>query len=203
MHQAVAAFHLAQKRGTTMSDAELQAVFAAAWSPEGFLSREHEEARFQAGREALRRFVVAARGSKDKVVAVERPFAYQLGELTIRGRMDRVDETPDGAVVIDYKSSAVSEQAKADERARNSLQLQVYAMAHEAETGRAPAEVRLHFLDSGVVGTAKPDAGRTAKARVKLRLAAQGIHEGQFAARPGAITCGYCPFRRICSSSAA
>ena len=203
MHQAVAAFHLAQKRGRTLSDAELQTVFASAWSAEGFLSREHEEARFQAGIEALRRFRLAALDSREKVVAVERPFAYQLEDLTIRGRMDRVDETPGGAIVVDYKSSEVTDQAKADEKARNSLQLQVYAMAHEAETGKPPAEVRLHFLDTGVVGTAKPDAARAARARQKLLRAAQGIRDREFAARPGAITCGYCPFRRICSSSAA
>ena len=131
------------------------------------------------------------------------PFAYQLEDLTIRGRMDRVDETPGGAIVVDYKSSEVTDQAKADEKARNSLQLQVYAMAHEAETGKPPAEVRLHFLDTGVVGTAKPDAARAARARQKLLRAAQGIRDREFAARPGAITCDYCPFRRICSSSAA
>jgi DNA helicase-2/ATP-dependent DNA helicase PcrA len=117
--------------------------------------------------------------------------------------MDRVDQTTEGAVVVDYKSSDVADQAKADEKARNSFQLQVYAMAQEAATGRAPAEVRLHFLDTGVVGSAKPDAARIAKAQMKLRLAAKGIRDGQFAPRPGAITCGYCPFRRICASSAA
>jgi DNA helicase-2/ATP-dependent DNA helicase PcrA len=203
MHQAVAAFHLAQKRGKTLSDAELQAAFAAAWSPEGFLSREHEEARFQAGLEALRRFRLAALESRVRVVAVERPFAYQLDDLTIRGRMDRVDETPGGAIVVDYKSSPVTDQGKADEKARQSLQLQVYAMAYEAETGDPPAEVRLHFLETGVVGTAKPDAARSARARQKLLQAAHGIRDREFAARPSAITCGYCPFRRICASSAA
>jgi DNA helicase-2/ATP-dependent DNA helicase PcrA len=203
MHQAVAAFHLEQKRGNTMTDDQLQAVFAAAWSPEGFLSREHEEARFKSGTEALRRFRLAALASGDDVVAIERPFVYQLDDLTIRGRMDRVDQTKEGAVVVDYKSSDVADQAKADEKARNSLQLQVYAMAQEAATGRLPAEVRLHFLDTGVIGGAKPDTARMAKARVKLRLAAKGIRDSQFAPRPGAITCGYCPFRRICTSSAA
>lgn len=203
MHVAVAAFHLAQKRGVIMSDEELAQAFQNAWSPEGFLSREHEEARFQAGLGGLRRFRLDAIHSADTVVAVERPFVYQLEDLAIRGRMDRVDETPGGAVVVDYKSSAVSEQAKADEKARNSLQLQVYAMAHEAETGRPPAEVRLHFLDTGVVGSARPDPARLDKARTKLRAAARGVRDGDFGARPSNVTCGYCPFRQICVSSAA
>lgn len=203
MHQAVAAFHLAHRRGKSMSESELQTVFAAAWSPEGFLSREHEEARFAAGAEALRRFRLAALASPDEVVAVERPFELRLDGIRVRGRMDRVDQTSAGAVVIDYKTSHVSDQPKADEKARNSLQLQVYAMAHEADTGRPPAEVRLHFLDTGIVGTAKPDATKLEKARAKLHVAARGIRDGEFAARPSAITCGYCPYRQICASSAA
>ena len=203
MHQAVAAFHLARKRGKILAESELEAVFRGAWSPEGFLSREHEDARFATGLEALKRFRASSLASTDQVVAVERPFTFQLDDLSIRGRMDRIDHTPAGAVVVDYKSSEVTDQAKADEKARNSLQLQVYAMAHEAETGEPPVEVQLHFLDTGVVGSAEPDPARLSKARLKLRAAAQGIRQNEFAAKPGAVTCGYCPFRRICASSAA
>ena len=203
MHQAVAAFHLARKRGKILAESELEAVFRGAWSPEGFLSREHEEARFATGLQALNRFRASALTSNDEVVAVERSFTFQLDELSIRGRMDRVDRTAAGAVVVDYKSSEVTDQAKADEKARNSLQLQVYAIAHEAETGEPPAEVRLHFLDTGVIGRARPDPARLEKARSKLRAAAHGIRKNEFAAKPGAVSCGYCPFRRICASSAA
>ena len=39
-----------------MSEEELVRGFVAAWRCEGFLSREHEEARLEAGRAALRRF---------------------------------------------------------------------------------------------------------------------------------------------------
>ena len=203
MHQAVAAYHLSQRRGEPMSEAELLDVFARAWSPEGFLSREHEEQRYAAGQEALRKFRADQLDKPAHVAAVERPFVFALDELRIRGRMDRIDRTPEGVVIVDYKSSDVRDQKKADERARDSLQLQVYAMAHEAEHGELPHEVQLHFLDSRVVGAARPDAVRLDKTRDKLRSASTGIRAGSFEPRPSAITCGYCPFRQICSSSAA
>jgi DNA helicase II / ATP-dependent DNA helicase PcrA len=203
MHQAVAAFHLSRDRGEPLSEENLLAVFARAWSPEGFLSREHEEARFKAGNEALARFRRDQLAAPQEVVAVERPFTFKLDELSIRGRMDRVDRTRAGTVIVDYKSSDVREQSKADERARESLQLQVYAMAHQAESGALPSQVRLHFLDSGVVGSAIPDPARLEKARTKLRAAAAGIQAGQFKPRPSPISCGYCPYRQICPSSAA
>jgi RecB family exonuclease len=117
--------------------------------------------------------------------------------------MDRVDGAPDGAVIVDYKSSDVRDQKKADEKARDSLQLQVYALAHQAESGRLPREMQLHFLDSGLVGRVTPEDARLEKAKQKVRLAADGIRAGDFRPRPGAVTCGYCPFRQICPSSAA
>ncbi|HET6315537.1 MAG TPA: PD-(D/E)XK nuclease family protein, partial [Chloroflexota bacterium] len=203
MHQAVAAFHVSTGRGAPLDEQELLDVFARAWSPEGFLSREHEERRFAAGREAMLRFRRDQLAAKPEVVAIERPFTFRLGDLSIRGRMDRVDRTHEGDVVVDYKSSDVREQARADERARDSLQLQVYAMAHEQNAGSLPSQVRLHFLDSGVIGSAIPEPARLERARTKLLGAADGIRSRKFVARPSAVTCGYCPFRQICSFSAA
>jgi DNA helicase-2/ATP-dependent DNA helicase PcrA len=203
LHQTIAAFHLRQGQGTPMTEAELLAEFAANWTPDGFLSREHEEARYQAGQDALRRFRIEQLASGRTPIAIERPFRFRLGQDQIVGRVDRLDRTPEGTVITDYKSSDVREQKRADTRARDSLQLQVYALAHEAESGELPARVQLHFLDSGVVGSATPDPVRLEKARKTLDAAASGIRSGNFVPRPSAMTCGYCPFREICPASAA
>ena len=67
--------------------------------------------------------------------------------------------------ITDYKSSDVRDPAKARQRARESLQLQIYAMGYEAMTGRLPDAVALHFLDSGLVGRVDVDPKRLAKAQ--------------------------------------
>ena len=203
MHQAVAAFHLRRAEGVAMSEDELIGAFAAAWSPEGYLSREHEEARFAAGCDALRTFRAQQLASEAHTVAIERPFSFSVGQDVVRGRMDRLDSTPEGVVIVDYKSSNVPDQAKADARARESLQLQVYALAHEADTGRLPSEMQLHFLDSATIGRTAPDAERLGRAREKIAAVASGIRAGDFPARPNPVACGYCPFRDVCPSSAA
>ena len=204
IHGAIAAFHSAQARGQTMSDTELVAELRRCWQPDGFLSREHEDARFAAGAQALRRFRAheIARGGHVPA-AVEKPFSFKLGQDVIRGRIDRIDATDQGAVITDYKSSDVREQKRADIRARDSLQLQVYALAHEAETGQLPDRVQLHFVESGVVGSAAPSQDKLDKARAKLAAAADDIRAAKFEPKPSAIACGYCPFRTICSASAA
>ena len=119
------------------------------------------------------------------------------------GRFDRVDETPQGTVITDYKSGDVRDPAKARQRARESFQLAIYALAHEARTGSAPVAVQLHFLDSGVVGRAPVEDRRLEVARARIRIAADGIRGRDFAARPDLMACGNCPFRRICPDSVA
>jgi ATP-dependent DNA helicase UvrD/PcrA len=240
LHQAVQEFHRSQARGRPLSEPELLAVFETAWSNEGFVSREHEQARLEAGRDALRRFR-EAQLQPDAVVPawVEREFAFALGGDRIRGRFDRVDIVPIAApsgeivgpvrdateapsllradvlepmlellgpeevTITDYKSSDVRDPALARQRARDSLQLQIYAMAYEAMTGRLPDAVQLHFLDTGIVGRADVDPTRLEKARGRIETAAAGIRARDYTPKPSPLTCTYCPFRDICPSSAA
>jgi DNA helicase-2/ATP-dependent DNA helicase PcrA len=203
MHAAVAWFHLRVAAGETPSDAQLGAEFRRSWLSEGFLSREHEEARFAAGLRALSAFRQRELATPAPVIAVERPFEFTLDGMRIRGRVDRLDEDARGTVIVDYKSSDVRDQRKANEKARGSLQLHAYALAHEQRTGKLPRAMQLHFLESGLVGESTPEPARLDKAREQLRGAMAGIAASEFAPQPNPIACGYCPFRQICSSSAA
>jgi DNA helicase-2/ATP-dependent DNA helicase PcrA len=216
-----------------MSEADLYAAFERAWSNEGFLSREHEEARLETGRSALRRFREQQLQPGAVIPAyVEREFNFSLDGDRIRGRWDRVDiepaaepaaGTPDTpaqpahadvvnptldllgrerVTITDYKSSDVRDPARARQRARDSLQLQIYAMGYEAMTGRLPDAVQLHFLDSGLVGRADVDPRRLAKARAQIATAAAGMRARDFTPKPDRLSCSYCPYREICPASA-
>jgi DNA helicase-2/ATP-dependent DNA helicase PcrA len=203
IHAAVAWFHLQVARGKAPSEAALIAEFRATWQPEGFLSREHEQARFAAGLLALARFRTEQLGQPAPVIAVERPFELELAGVRVRGRMDRLDLDERGAVIVDYKSSDVRLQRKADEKARDSLQLQVYALAYQNQAGELPREMQLHFLETGLVGRTTPDRKRLERAQEQVAGAVAGISAGAFPPRPNPVACGYCPFRQLCPSSAA
>jgi ATP-dependent DNA helicase UvrD/PcrA len=233
LHAAVSEFHKRHARGDVMSEAQLAESFERAWSSEGFLSREHEEARLAAGRAALARFRAEQLAPGAVIPAyVEREFSFLLDGDRVRGRFDRVDIIPrepghpapaadddDGSgadvieptldlspervVITDYKSSDVRDPAKARERARGSLQLSIYAMAYEAMSGRLPDTVALHFLESGLVGSASVDRRRIEKARKAIRTAAGGIRAREFEPRPDYLACTWCAFREICPASAA
>ena len=92
LHKAVQLFHNRHAKGIVMSEHELEEAFEAAWSNEGFVSRDHESARLEAGRGALRRFRTAQL-APDAVIPtyVEREFSFALDGDRVRGRWDRVD----------------------------------------------------------------------------------------------------------------
>ena len=240
LHRAVQEFHRRQARGEVMTEAELTAAFEAAWTNEGFITREHEEARLEAGRTALRRFrEEQLRPGAVIPTYVEREFSFSLDGDRIRGRWDRVDVEPlddaaagsagvpagsagatagpgsadvveptlpllppERVTITDYKSSDVRDPAKARQRARESLQLSIYAMAYEAMTGRLPDAVQLHFLETGLVGRAEVDEKRLVRARERIATAAAGIRARDFTPTPDLRTCTYCAFRDICPASA-
>jgi DNA helicase-2/ATP-dependent DNA helicase PcrA len=203
LHAAVQAFHRRQLAGRHMSLEDLHAALDANWESVGFLTREHEEARRAAAREALGRFWEAQERDPSRPTAVEQEFSVSFGRERVRGRYDRIDDAPDGRVVItDYKSSDVRDPATANRRARESLQLGIYALAYEAQHGRLPDELALHFLESGVVGRSDAGERRLDRARERIGTAADGIRSQSFDATPSAMRCGYCPFREICPDAA-
>ena len=203
LHAAVQAFHRRQMAGSPMSLEDLLAVFEANWESTGFLTRSHEDARLAAGREALRRFWHDQQVDPARTTAVEEDFAFLLGRDRVRGRYDRIDVADDGRVrITDYKSSDVRDPATANRRARESLQLSIYALAYEARHGRPPEELALHFLDSGVIGVSATNERRLDRAREKIATASEWIRFGEIGATPGLTQCGFCPYREICPDAA-
>jgi DNA helicase-2/ATP-dependent DNA helicase PcrA len=202
LHRAVEFYLRRRAAGSYTAREDLLRAYDDAWRNEGFLTREHEEQRRQAGRAALDRFYHEEETSGVKPAAVEREFGFSLGATRVRGRFDRLDETEAGTVVIDYKSSDVTDQKKADQRARDSLQLKIYALALSEMTGRLPARVELRFLESGLAGRHRPTESDLARAREAILAAAAGIRERRFEAAPAYQTCRYCPYNQVCPSTA-
>ena len=93
MHQAVAVANLATMRGHDPDETAVMATLEAHWRSEGFLSAEHEAARFASGQVALRRFLQRSTTTLgERVLAVEQSFSVRLGDTRVRGRFDAVRE---------------------------------------------------------------------------------------------------------------
>ncbi|MBM4434891.1 MAG: ATP-dependent helicase [Chloroflexi bacterium] len=205
LHRAVGDFLQRKREGLRPSLEDLGRAFRATWVSEGWISPEHEAERFEAGLAALRRFH-ASEADAPAPDLVEQRFSFLLGKDRVVGRWDRVDRTPEGAVVIDYKSTALEDEEgeKAQRRAMTDLQLLVYALAYERMYREMPAKVALHFLETGERGEVAPQRDAVNAVRAQITTTAERIRARRFPAeplKPEAKTCRACPYERICPES--
>ena len=93
---------------------ELIDKFKAHWESVGFLSIEHEEQRLEEGRETLRKFFYRSENEDTIPKYIEKRFKIKYGGDIIIGRFDRVDYDGKNTVIIDFKTSEVSNKKDAE-----------------------------------------------------------------------------------------
>jgi DNA helicase-2/ATP-dependent DNA helicase PcrA len=202
VHEAVRR-HFERRLAGEAPDADaLVAAFRAAWVSEGFLSREHEEQRLREGEAMLRRFHAEQAKRPWRPVAVEQEFAFTLERNRLQGRYDLVLEDDTGTTIVDFKTGEVLDQKAADRRARESLQLDIYALAQLRTRGRLPDRVELRFLETGLAASRRPTEAEAFATESRIRAAATAIRKRAFPARPAFFACSQCPFREICPHTA-
>ncbi len=201
LHQAVGEYHRRKIKGISVSLADLVGIFEGTWRSEGFLSPQHEEQSLQAGRRALASFFETQEREGLIPLLVEEDFSFILEGNRIRGRWDRVDRRDGGIYIVDFKSSQVRDQERADKRAKESTQLALYALAYQQIYDEVPKRVELHFLESGMVGSHPIEEGDLRRARGLVQEASEGIRKRDFSPRPKYLACRYCPFSGICPHS--
>ena len=158
------------------------------------------------------------RASEGYAPLFEPEWAFEDLELTLpngeplrfRGRIDRVDEGPEGPVAIDYKTGSASKQAS-DYRSGAALQLPVYLEAVARATGAPVESVRAEywyatrkgkFVRSGVSGAELREDGQYGEA---LEVITDGIKAGRFFPHPGSgnpprPNCRFCDYRSVCAT---
>lgn len=202
MHEAVKEYHRRKMSGREVTVDELIQVFERNWISEGFITREHEDQRLRAGRAALKRFYEEQEDSPWQPEFVEKEFSFMLDNNRIIGRWDRVDIRDGEVYIVDFKSSEIETQERADKRARENLQLTIYAKAYEETYGQRPKAVELHFLDSGLVGRAEVKEKRLQKTMQIIEQAATGIRARDYTPTPSVRDCSFCAFSAVCPASA-
>jgi DNA helicase-2/ATP-dependent DNA helicase PcrA len=187
--------------GKKTSEREFLALFKKSWLNEGFLSREHEEMRKKAGEKALKFFYRREESSSRLPQALEKEFRWQEGDMRFQGRWDRVDHTDEGAVIIDFKATEVKDQKTADKKAKESLQMDIYALSF-LKTEKIPlVETNLHFLESDIIGQAHKGEKELQRAEDKIAEAEDGIRRQDFRPSPDWHNCSHCEFRTFCPHS--
>lgn len=148
---------------------------------------------------------------RSQPLGIERTVSLRTQTLALQGRIDRLDDRPDGLTVVDYKTSRV---VPTDDDARTSLPLALYAAAVWKMFRRRCVRVELHHVPSGSVAAHEhtPESlkrkvdeaesiARDARA-AEEDYAELGVGSDRFPVRVGPL-CQWCDFRAHCPAGQA
>jgi len=127
-------------------------------------------------------------------IALERHFQAPLSEgVALVGRVDRVDEGPDGSLhLIDYKTGPCPEEPDVE-------QLHLYAIMLAHKLSRPLRRASYYYLELGDVLSISPDRQELDEvARRALAAAQEMAAETEYPATVGRH-CGGCPYLYLCA----
>jgi len=200
IHQVLERFHGQDPESGPNSLNRLMTLFAAAWRRAGFGDSDDELQYRERAIEALRRYHARESTSGSSPRWVERKFDFQVGPHHLRGRVDRVDELPEGGYeLIDYKTG----DPKPKRELESDVQLAIYRLAaREAWRLDGAAGSYWYVLadEKVAVGASADDLERVEGTVLEV---GEGILSQDFEPRPSPEICSWCDFRLICPASEA
>ena len=132
-------------------------------------------------------------------IGLELKLEAPVGELTLRGIIDRLELDDDGELVVtDYKTG----RAPSPNWERKSLSgVHFYSFLCESVFGKRPAAIRLMYLKSGETITATPTAQSTrfltTRTGAVWKAVATACERDDFRPRQSNL-CGWCAYQRWC-----
>jgi putative RecB family exonuclease len=199
LHRALEFFHTAGG-AERLSPDEFRHALERLWSNAGFESAQQSEAFKQHGHALASQYyeAQAAQPTEAVVLFTERTLRRDMGRYILTGRIDRVDEHPDGTLeIIDYKSG----RAEIDEeQVRNDLALHCYALLLQEIYPDRPLWIAIYALRPNKKVAVPLDAGALAEFRELLdALVGQILDEDWEMLTPRWIPhCAGCEFMELC-----
>ena len=141
IHKVLQRFHEPNKEITSN---RIIRLLNEEWKKDDFDYRVREEKFKEQGIKILKKYVENITKNIPEVIKTEENFSFDIGPITIRGAIDRIDKNIEGIEIIDYKTSKTPSSAK------NSLQLAIYSMyleqLEDPDLGGIPLKSSFYFL---------------------------------------------------------
>lgn len=164
----------------------------------GLSDAEFEVFHAEAG-ELVRRYFTLEDPATVRPIGLELRISIQLGSLTLRGIIDRLELDADGELVVtDYKTGTAPRQGFEADRLGG---VHFYSLLCERLLGRRPARVQLMYLSTPeVISTTPSEQSVTAVERRATALWAaveRACERDDFRPRRGRL-CDWCAFQPYC-----
>ena len=200
LHRCLEQFYAGVMEGRVAALEELLASFRRLHAPGRYGEAAQDREYRQLGERILTEFYKKQEGSFTAPLFVEKSFSLEIGDVLLKGVVDRADRLEGGGVeIVDYKSGKAKEKASPEDQ----LQLRLYALAAKEVFGLEPRRVSFYYLreNRSLSFEQKPsDFGET-RERI-LELVGQ-VRKADFTPSPSKMKCRGCDFRPLCPASLA
>ncbi len=187
----------------------LYELFRMAWVelrdvefPELFDSTDEERAWGIESLEVLANYFLVEDPARLDPLDRELDMTEEIGEMTIRGILDRMEEEPDGLVITDYKTGKAPPEQFAIPAF---FALKIYALLIRKRTGRTPVRLKLMYLSGPTVYEIPVTDAQLDATHRKLEALWMAINRAiinnNFPTRPGKL-CGWCQYQDRCPAFA-
>lgn len=174
---------------------DMMDMYDAAWIDEWYPDEKTRDDYRERGREYLKQYYAILQQHPPSPKFLEKGFTLKVGDVLVKGRIDRIDDVPGGIEIIDYKTGSPKTKLEWEDR----RQLVLYALA--AEESFAPPllvkKLTFYYLESHSAMSFEPTQKDKEKLKEQILDTMERIRTSTFEATPGP-QCEFCDFKDIC-----
>ena len=200
LHSCLEQFYAGVMEGRVAPLEELLTSFRRLHAPgrygEPAQDREYQEL----GERILTEFYKKQEGSFTAPLFVEKSFLLEIGDVLLKGVVDRADRLEGGGVeIVDYKSGKSKDKLSSEDQ----LQLRLYALAAKEVFGLDPRRLSFYYLreNRALSFDQRPSDFEETRERI-LELIGQ-VQQRDFTPSPSKVKCRGCDFKALCPASLA
>jgi len=177
----------------------LTEIYERNWIDEWYEDKKQKDDYYKLGKDILKVFYEKFAKNPPKILkingalALELPFNLKIGEHTLYGVIDRMDEESGGVVIVDYKTGESKDKLDADAKE----QLLIYQIAAQEVLHLKPKQLYYYYLNDGKIASFLGSEQDILTQKSKIIEEIEKIKNSEFEPTPG-WQCQYCDFKDIC-----
>jgi len=179
--------------GETAAIDQLISKFEERWKKISLGDPDQKERLRQRAPVLLNNFISMQSGMKGNPREVEKRFEFVTAGIKLTGKIDRIDITPDGYEIIDYKTGKLDKT-----KLKSDFQLPLYSLACRELYGEFPSKVTYMFLTETEPYSQAQSPDDLKKISDNLTEKIEEIKNSDFTATPDSFKCAHCGYNRIC-----
>jgi len=187
-------FKTSESKESDMSLKRLLKLYEEYWTENGYEDRKQADEYRSRGKKMLEGLHAELGTHHPAISFLEKKFSLSIGQETLTGTIDRVDDLGDGTYeIIDYKTGETPKALTYEHK----QQLLLYQAALEEVFGLKVGKLTFYYLKSGEQKSFVAKAGEVEKVKLKMLDLINQIKSFDFTPR-AAIMCKNCPYKKLC-----